>query len=275
MPPRTDGDSPQGDSLDFSRIESRGSKKPVTTLHFNGLRTCKRATYVESNQRYWNWVIRYAEQKVRASQDWFQDVTIVTWNNRAVPCLLERFAAHACIPITVLGRELSVWQNAYKLLTTFDYLRSCPTRYVLCLDGDDCLLLNSPQSAIRLLHEKGSAILFGAVPTMHPRSLSIQKDFEAGTAPRDAPAKYLNSGQCIIDVQEGRDLFEEALHTPGLHSNSCDQDRWHQLLVRYPTTIQLDYYGDVFVVCNAWTDCRNLLAFRRDLNLDSTSAGVD
>ena len=91
------------------------------------------------------------------------DLTVITYNTRPEPCLLERCFDHlGYAGLVVLGREVTQWSWAHKITLVHDYLRSgaCSTPYVLCLDGDDVIVVGDPTVLVGRFESTGAEVVF-------------------------------------------------------------------------------------------------------------------
>ncbi|MDB5071550.1 MAG: hypothetical protein JWM87_2661 [Candidatus Eremiobacteraeota bacterium] len=124
-------------------------------------------------------------------------LTIVTYNNRPQEALLETCMRHLGYGgLVVLGRDVRTWSWRCKISLVHDYLRSgaCTTPYILCLDGDDVLVIDDPTVLIDRFLATNSEVVFCGTRGNQPPSPECW-DFENGVAEYADPVhRHLNAG---------------------------------------------------------------------------------
>jgi hypothetical protein len=127
------------------------------------------------------------------------DLTLITYNSRGIPCLLERSCEYVGLNgLVALGKGIPWWDVTHKISLVSEYLRSCrPTKYVMCLDGDDVLVIAPPQEALDRYLQAGAEMLFSSTAWDWPPSPECW-DFENLVGSASVPAhRHLNSGGYI------------------------------------------------------------------------------
>ena len=76
-----------------------------------------------------------------------EDVEVITWSSYDHETLLERCMGRLGVPVTVL-RPDGEWTNVEKINLLVDYLPKCKAKYVIGLDADDVIMIDSPDSII-------------------------------------------------------------------------------------------------------------------------------
>lgn len=190
------------------------------------------------------------------------DLTIVTYNTRAEPCLLERCLAHLGVRnLAVLGKGLSGWRWSDKIELVYDYLESgaVTSEYVLCLDGDDVLVLDDPALVFQRFLQLDCEMLFCATRGDWPPSPECAA-FEDSVAPEADPAhRHLNAGGYLARTSYLGPRLKEVMAAMAGHADWCtaehgfdDQLAWRQLHRRYYPQMRVD------------TSCRVFLRFDDD-----------
>lgn len=185
------------------------------------------------------------------------DLTVVTYNTRAEPSLLERCAAHLGLSrIAVLGRHLRRWQWSDKIELVHHYLESgaCTTQYVLCLDGDDVLIIGDPALALERFREADCDILFGGTRGDWPPSPECAAFEAAAAGGSNLRHCHLNAGgylartsglaprlRALMAAIDGGDDWCRAEH------GFDDQLAWRQLHRRQHPGIRVDVGCRVFL----------------------------
>jgi hypothetical protein len=91
------------------------------------------------------------------------DVTFITYHNYKFKCLIETcYEVHGIRDYLVLGRDVVRWDWGAKVKLVLDYLESgaCSTRYVLCTDADDVLMIRDPSTLLDRFHSYSCDLLF-------------------------------------------------------------------------------------------------------------------
>jgi hypothetical protein len=137
------------------------------------------------------------------------ELTVLTWNSRPGKGVLEQCLDARGIPHVVLGRNLPVWRNCYKLYLTADVLPRVSTPYVMALDADDVLVVDSLPAILRAYQAFGCDIVFGAERQSWPDVEAIAR-FERSIAESDY--RHLNSGAWIGRTEACVRFFDDCLH---------------------------------------------------------------
>lgn len=190
-----------------------------------------------------------------------RDLTVITYNNRPGPCLLERCFAHLDADLVVLGRDVTAWSWAHKITLVDDFLRSgqCATPYVLCLDGDDVIVVGDPSVLVERFAATGAEMIFCGTRGNQPYSQECW-DFENAVGAGQDPAhRHLNAG-CYLGrtgyvaerLAEIAGAIERGESWCRVDGQVDDQLAWRQLHRREHPKITID------------TECRLFLRFDED-----------
>jgi hypothetical protein len=209
----------------------------------------------------------------RALEDFFADegtrgrlrcppeLTIVTYSNYAEPVLLERCLSHLGIEegVVVVGRGVRRWEWIHKVALVHELIASGGVRseYVLCLDGDDVLLLGDPAEVVARWLATDSRLLFCGTRGDQPASPECWA-FE-NSVHDDPQHRHLNAGGYIgetayVGERLGEIVAAAAAREPWTQSEFGfdDQLAWrHEHRRRHPE-IKVD------------ADCRVFLRFDED-----------
>jgi hypothetical protein len=199
-----------------------------------------------------------ADESLRGSVTGHIELTIVTYNNHGVPGLLERCLAHLGIEdVVVLGQDKASWCFEYKVSLVWDYMQSgaCATEYMICLDGDDMLVMGSPESILQRFAQSRCEILFCNTMADWPPSAECWQ-FEESVANGAHPAyRHLSSGGLIgrsayirdrlADIMKGiTDLNSSFLATAT--GEFDDQLAWRQMHRIHHPEIRIDTSASIF-----------------------------
>lgn len=202
------------------------------------------------------------------------DVTLITWNNQQVPCLLEQSLAALGTTCQTLGRDQNPWRNAAKINLTLQALENIDTPYVMGIDGFDAVLTGNPTDAISLLQHYNAKIVFNAsnLATYSPTHVTMNFQY------RYAEYKFcqLNAGVWIADTESATQFFTLAANVTNdtieqiLHCNqvpSSQRKAWRdseQLRVKCATDafgddVAIDYERRKLVLLTRTPECANTL----------------
>jgi hypothetical protein len=198
----------------------------------------------------------FANESIRGAVADHSELTIITYNNHGVPCLLERCLAHIGVEnFVVLGQDKAAWSWEYKISLVWDYLRSGTpvTKYVMCLDGDDVLVMGSPQLILERFLQSQCEILFCNTPANWPPSTECWY-FEDSVAGGAHPAhRHLSAGGYIgrsayisdrlSDIVDGITNLNSSFLAP--HGFS-DQLAWRHMHRIHHPEIRIDTFASVF-----------------------------
>ncbi|HUZ93816.1 MAG TPA: hypothetical protein VMU57_02785 [Edaphobacter sp.] len=185
------------------------------------------------------------------------NLTIITYNTRPEEELLERCLRHLGLKeFVVLGRELKAWNWLSKISLVYDYLESgaCNTDYIVCLDGDDVLIVSDPNLILKRFHEAKCKVLFCNTRGNQPPSQECW-DFENSVAmEHDLYHRHLNAGGYVGRRAYVHECLKEILDHAHLESPWCispfgfdDQLAWRHLHRRYYPDIKVDVRCNLFV----------------------------
>jgi len=183
------------------------------------------------------------------------ELTIVTYSNYAEPVLLERCLTHLGIERrVVVGRGVERWQWIHKVALVHELIEAggVESEYVLCLDGDDVLLLGDPTEVVARWLATDARLLFCGTRGDQPPSPECWA-FESSVS--DDPLHgHLNAGGYIGETAYVGERLAEivaaaAAAEPWTQSEHGfdDQLAWrHEHRRRYPE-IKVDAGCDVFL----------------------------
>jgi hypothetical protein len=222
---------------------------------------CPGPMRVEENPFRSQWIdaceTYFGDQEIKGNAISDERLTIVTYNNHEAECLLEAVAKHRGLdPLVVLGKHVTSWQWIEKIRLVYDYLASgaCRTEYLLCLDGDDILIVGQPKEIVDRYRELDCRILFCNTRGDQPPSPECW-DFE-NSVPRytDPLHRHLNAGGYIGETAYIQECLAEILAAYERRKPWCfsewgfdDQLAWRQLHRREYPRIQVDAGCRVFL----------------------------
>lgn len=182
------------------------------------------------------------------------EVTLFTCNNGHPSLgLLEESAERLGVEVVVAGQGRKDWCNAVdKPQVICEALESIRTEYALYADSRDCLLLGSPDRALRVFREHFAdrELVFGADIVNWPPVLSFQR-YEKRLAGADAGRyRFLNGGCWLGRTRFCRKFFEEVARTePVPEAADSEQGLLKALLPKYADEVGLDYGTKIFFNC--------------------------
>lgn len=210
---------------------------------------CPRPMRVKQNPFHTQWEeacrTLLSDPSVRGSCHNDPRLTVLTYNTSSTPCLLEQCAAHIGLNgLIVLGRSVKKWQWIEKVRLVAEYLQSgaCQSEYLLCLDGDDVLILSSAEEILSRYLDTRCEILFCNTRGDQPPSPECWEFENSVTEYTDPLHRHLNAGGYIGRVSYIQDCLREILNGHESAENWCfsksgfdDQLAWrHMHRSRYP-----------------------------------------
>jgi hypothetical protein len=197
-----------------------------------------------------------ANESFRGRAAGHDELTIVTWNNHGAPGVLERCLAHLGVTdVVVLGQDKADWCWEYKISLTWDYLESgaCGTEYVLCLDGDDVLVIGHPVEIVNRFRRSRCEVLFGNTMNDWPPSAECLQ-FELSVADGAGPLhRHLNSGGYIGRTAYIRDRLSDIMRGIAGRDSSFlvagefdDQLAWRHMHRLHHPAIRIDTSATIF-----------------------------
>ena len=140
-------------------------------------------------------------------------LTILTWNSRREPGVLQQCLDHLGVPHVVLGQGIRDWRNLLKNRLTRDALDEVTTKYVMGIDASDALVLGHPQAILdRFKAQFSCKLLLGAETHCFPEIAELRR-FEDSLPGATSPWHYLNSGMWIGETAFCREFFRVAAET--------------------------------------------------------------
>ena len=178
------------------------------------------------------------------------DLTVITWNNGAAGMgILERSLAHLGVPVTVLGQDIPVWNNAvHKPQLTAAALPQIATEFVLGIDSRDALLLGDPGELVaRFVDEYDCQLLFAADLVNWP-TLARFDAFESSLPPAQGNRfRYVNGGMWIGRTDYCRRFFAQATRVPPCPEQlDSEQGILKQMYPDHFPDVYLDYRCSLF-----------------------------
>jgi hypothetical protein len=134
------------------------------------------------------------------------DLTIVTWNNKSEKCVLERSLDRLGLRCVTLGKGVKNWSNVIKTPLVCDFLQTVTTKYVLGMDGFDCVVVGDPGRAIRLLQDCGLPMMFNATNLAYCGTRALTKCCQEKYAPH--VFCQLNAGVWLGEVEFCKRFFD-------------------------------------------------------------------
>lgn len=198
-----------------------------------------------------------SDEDLRGCRSQIDGLTIVTYNTRPEPQLLERSLDHIGIQdYVVLGKGVQNWTWLHKISLVHDYLESgaCTTPYILCLDGDDVIIARDPVDLVEDFLAAGTDILFCGTRGDQPPSQECW-EFENSVPSYDDPQhRHLNAGCYIGRTDYVRARLAEIVGAVRrgeawcLHEGAVDdQLAWRHLHRRMWPAIQVDVACRLFL----------------------------
>jgi hypothetical protein len=141
----------------------------------------------------------FSDESLRGRFSCPPELTIVTYSNRTEPVLLERCFAHLGIDrYTVVGRDVEAWDWLHKVSLVHGLIESGgAAERILCLDGDDVLLLGDPAAVLARAQDTGARVLFCGTRGDQPASPEAWA-FENGVPEYLDPLhRHLNAGAYV------------------------------------------------------------------------------
>jgi len=210
-----------------------------------------RRVWVDTCARY------FADETLRARFSDPEDLTILTYNNKPEAGLLERSLEFLGLTrYVVVGRGVETWTWLHKVSLVLDYLDAdlCETTHLMCLDGDDVLVVDDPALALDRFEESGSELLFAGTRGNQPSSPECWEFENSVPEYRDPRHRHLNAGGYIGKTSYIQARLREIVAAGAAGESWCfsrygfdDQLAWRQMhRHRYPE-IKVDADCRIFV----------------------------
>jgi anthranilate synthase component II len=184
------------------------------------------------------------------------DLTILTYNTYDEEVLLERCLRRLGLRRhVVLGRHVEEWQWIHKIALVAEYLEhNRATEYVMCLDGDDVLVIGDPALALERFREIGSEMLFCGTRGDQPSSPECSQFENAVSEVADPWHRHLNAGAYLGRTEFVRARLREILAAHAAREPWCsspygfdDQLAWRHMHLRHHPDIRIDAACRVFL----------------------------
>ena len=171
------------------------------------------------------------------------NLSLLTWNSRGTPGLLERSLDHLGIPYVVKGRGIADWTNSRdKPRLTVEALDECDTDYVLAVDSFDAIVVGDPLRLVADFASFDADLVFNGGKINWPNVAEFKRFEDALPGAQESEFRYLNGGAWIGRRDFARRFFAEACETApaALHPDS-EQGVLKQLLPRHASRVKIDY----------------------------------
>jgi len=183
------------------------------------------------------------------------DVTLVTYHNYKKECLIEScYRAYGIEDFVVLGREVAQWDWGAKINLVLEYLESgaCPTRYVLCTDADDVLMVRDPAVMLERFLACSCDLLFCNTFVDYPHDQHC-RNFETVTYYTHPLHCRLSAGAYIAEknallryLQELSEAYDKKASWTQAEGIFVDQLGWRYLHAREHPRIKVDHQSVIF-----------------------------
>lgn len=177
-----------------------------------------------------------------------EDIEVVTWNNRAEPCVLERILARGNQPHAVLGKGIQNWRHSFKTPLTLAHLEKSRFKYTMALDGYDLAYYGDLHRAAELMDRLGHALLFNGDyyiwpcwPLNTPRHLEQFQDSLSGSKWR-----YLNAGAWVARTEYAIEVLRKHARLQAANGDHNEQYTYHFLFRDEHPRMGIDYNCEVF-----------------------------
>lgn len=173
------------------------------------------------------------------------DLTIVTWNNGQVKGCFESQLDSLSLPYKCLGSGMNWTTNRLKPITLKKYIQNIKTKYVLCADSFDVLILDNIEGIASRLDKIGAKVLFNATCCIYPE-IDKHREIEQALCP-EPPFQFFNSGLFIGETEFVKKLLDAMQLNDPLFMNS-DQYLYRQIYHDWHPEIQIDWRCEVFQI---------------------------
>jgi hypothetical protein len=183
------------------------------------------------------------------------DATFITYSNYKFQCLIEQcYEAYGIRDYMVLGRDVVHWDWGVKVKLVLDYLesRSCTSRYVLCTDATDVLMVRDPAPLLDRFRAYSCDLLFCNTFVDYPPNKDC-RDFETLTYYTHPLHCRLSAGAYIAEryalmscLRELVEAYHEKASWACYNGTFEDQLGWRRLHSKYYPKIQIDHRCLIF-----------------------------
>lgn len=154
--------------------------------------------------------LKKKQDRIKPSFEKPDDLSVITFNNKDKPCILEECFNLVGLPHTVLGRGVD-WKNKIKINLIFDFLVHCKTKYVLAVDGYDALIVRNLIDITDKFRATNQSLIFNATYYRWP---PVGVTFRCDSLHKkslECPFVHLNAGVWIGEVDYCLNFFNTAL----------------------------------------------------------------
>ena len=183
------------------------------------------------------------------------DVAFVTYHNYPKKCLIEQcYEAYGIHDFVVLGRDELRWDWGSKVKLVLDYLESgaCATRYVLCTDADDVLMVKDPSPMLDRFRACSCDLLFCNTfvdfpPNKEHSNFETLRYYTHPLHCRLSAGAYIGEKKALTGcLRELAEAYDKKMPWAFYDGAFVDQLGWRYLhSKRYPK-IQVDYRSLIF-----------------------------
>ena len=185
------------------------------------------------------------------------NLTIITWDTREdtkthFECGLEKQGTFPVLKLAQ-GKEYCQELKVQELCNALD-TGLVTTEYVLCCDGYDVVMMDSPMEIVKRFEEQFDCdALFNAEGWNHPPKDCPQDltDFQHSAVPADNPYQFLNSGVMIAKTAFLKSIVSDLRNTKP-YDRQDDQALWKMIYQKHYPRIQTDYLCKIFQ-STAWS----------------------
>ncbi len=199
----------------------------------------------------------FADDALRGRFADLEQLTIITYNTYGEEVLLERCLRRLGLRHhVVLGHDVEQWQWIHKVSLVAEHLdrAQATTEYVMCLDGDDVLVIADPAIALDRFLESRCDMLFCGTRGDQPSSPECKAFEDSVSEYADPRHRHLNAGAYIGRTEFVRKRLREILAAHAAEEPWCfsrygfdDQLAWRHMHMRHYPAIKIDAACRVFL----------------------------
>ena len=214
-------------------------------LHRPGRNWHNESCFCSNNCKFWHQLNKSFFSKKYKFNNEYKNVTLVTWSNREEKQILEKCCDHLKINYVVLGKDIKVWVNTFKILTLENYISEIKTKYTFGLDSFDVFFLGNVEMALSKFDRLNCEMLFNSSPKKFPED--SDGSIEEMVAPKDTSFIYLNAGCWLAKTSFLKEILPKLKNFIKEEPKQISEQYFmRKNFATYFNQIKIDYYMDIF-----------------------------
>lgn len=182
-----------------------------------------------------------------------KELSMITYSNFEKKTLLEKHCDNTGINLKVYGKNIDDWVSNYnsKIKLIYEACRKEESKYILGLDSDDVIIIDSPKNILSKFKKMNTKLLFGSevAMTKNRRKISDLYNYYISKCPSNSLFPFLNSGMWIGERKYALSFFKKVLEYPPREEDPKSDQLVIATVIKDKDLIgeiDLDYNCDIF-----------------------------